>query len=170
MTRDREHEEAMARRVQLEDRIMDAMGLLMRMSESYLDDLAATFASGLHRGTVLPLTVLHRIGPVRVSELADALGLDRTTVTRHLDELERRGLVDRRPDERDRRAVRISLTPKAASHLDDMRAKNRQRIKRICADWAPDERRSFAHLLTRFADDSQTRFLEAPGMDGRHTP
>lgn len=157
----------MGRRMQLEDHIIEAMGLLMRTSESYLDDLAATFAAGLHRGTVLPLTVLHRIGPVRVSELADALGLDRTTVTRHLDELERRGLVDRRPDERDRRAMRISLTPKAATHLDAMRAKNRRRIKRMCSDWTPEERQSFADLLTKFAQNSQTRFLEAPEIDRR---
>jgi DNA-binding MarR family transcriptional regulator len=157
----------MGRRGHLEDRIMDAMGLLMRVSESYLDDLAASFAAGLHRGTVLPLTVLHRIGPVRGSELADALGLDRTTVTRHLDELERRGLVDRRPDDRDRRAMRISLTPKATDHLDATRADNRQRIKRMCADWTPEERRSFADLLTRFAEDGQTRFLEAPETDRR---
>ncbi|MDF2824780.1 MAG: transcriptional regulator, MarR family [Mycobacterium sp.] len=150
----------MGRRRQLEDRIIDAMGLLMRTSESYLDDLAASFAAGLHRGTVLPLTVLHRIGPARVSELADALGLDRTTVTRHLDVLERRGLVDRRPDERDRRAMHISLTPKAATHLDAMRATNRQRIKGMCSDWTPEERQSFANLLTKFAQHSHTRFLE----------
>jgi DNA-binding MarR family transcriptional regulator len=150
------------RRGQLEDRIIDAMGLLMRTSESYLDDLAASFAAGLHRGTVSPLTVLHRIGPARVSELADALGLDRTTVTRHLDELERRGLIDRRPDQRDRRAMHISLTPKAATHLDSMRAKNRQRIKRMCSDWTPEERQSFADLLTKFAQHSHTHFLEEP--------
>jgi DNA-binding MarR family transcriptional regulator len=156
----------MGRRRQLEDRIIDAMGLLMRTSESYLDDLAASFAAGLHRGTVLPLTVLHRIGPARVSELADALGLDRTTVTRHLDVLERRGLVDRRPDERDRRAMHISLTPKAATHLDAMRATNRQRIKGMCSDWTPEERQSFANLLTKFAQHSHTRFLERT-EDGR---
>ncbi len=160
----------MGRRRKLEDRIMDAMGLLMRTSESYLDDLAASFADGLHRGTVLPLTVLHRIGPARVSELAEALGLDRTTVTRHLDELERRGLIDRRPDERDRRAMHISLTPKAATHLDSMRAKNRQRIKRMCSDWTPEERQTFATLLTKFAQHSHTRFLEEPEKDRRHAP
>ncbi len=158
----------MARGVHLEDRIIEAMGTLMRTSESYLDDLAASFAVGLHRGTVLPLTVLHRIGPVRVSELADALGLDRTTVTRHLDELQRRGLIDRRPDELDRRAMRISLTEEAATHLDSMRAKNRQRIKRMCSDWTREERQTFASLLTKFAQHSHTRFLEAPGKDRRH--
>ena len=158
----------MGRRRQLEDRIIDAMGLVMRTSESYLDDLAASFDAGLHHGTVLPLTVLHRIGPARVSELADALGLDRTTVTRHLDELERRGLIDRRPDQRDRRAMQISLSPKATTHLDSMRAMNRKRIKRMCSDWTPEERQSFANLLTRFAQHSQTRFLERPKNDRRH--
>ncbi|WP_089513393.1 MarR family transcriptional regulator [Streptomyces sp. NBS 14/10] len=133
----------MAGRQRLEDRIIDAMASLLRSSENYLEDLAATFSDGLRRGTIAPLILLHRVGSLRVSELAEALGLDRTTVTRHLDELEPRGLITRRPDERDRRAMMVNLTPAAASHLDAMQARNRQRIRRICAEWTPGEREMF---------------------------
>jgi DNA-binding MarR family transcriptional regulator len=148
----------MARGQRLEDRIIEGMSLMSRSSETYFDDLAATFGEGLHRGTIQPLTVLHRIGPSRVSVLAQALGLDRTTVTRHLDELESRGLVTRRSDERDRRAMLVSLTPAAAEHLDAMRVKNRQRIRRVCADWTPEEREMFGRLLPRFARQSGEEF------------
>jgi DNA-binding MarR family transcriptional regulator len=148
----------MVRGQRLEDRIIEGMSLISRSSETYFDDLAATFGEGLHRGTIQPLTVLHRIGPSRVSALAKALGLDRTTVTRHLDELESRGLVTRRSDERDRRAMLVSLTPAAAEHLDAMRVKNRQRIRRVCADWTPEEREMFGRLLPRFARQSGEEF------------
>lgn len=148
----------MARRQQFEDRIIEAMALLSRISESYLDDLAATFSQGLGRGTIQPLTVLHRLGPMRVSALAEALGLDRTTVTRHLDVLESHGLVTRRPDERDRRAMLASLTPTTAKQLDAMRVKNRQRIRRLCAEWTPEEREMFERLLSRFARESGDAF------------
>jgi DNA-binding MarR family transcriptional regulator len=161
----------MARRQQFEDRIIEAMALLSRASESYLDDLAATFSQGLGRGTIQPLTVLHRLGPTRVSALAEVLGLDRTTVTRHLDVLESHGLVTRRPDERDRRAMLASLSSTAAKQLDAMRTKNRQRIRRLCAEWTPEEREIFERLLTRFALQSGDEFSRPrhhpPGGDGR---
>jgi MarR family transcriptional regulator, transcriptional regulator for hemolysin len=43
-------------------------------------------------------------------ELARALGIEGATLTRHLDALERAGLVERRRDPHDRRAVQVELT------------------------------------------------------------
>ena len=43
-------------------------------------------------------------------ELARSLGIEGPTLTRHLDGLERAGLVERRRDPRDRRAVQVELT------------------------------------------------------------
>ena len=151
----------MAQRQRLEDRVIEAMTLLSQASNTYFEDLAASFSEHLGRGTIQPLVVLHRDGPQRVSELAGALGLDRTTVTRHLDDLAARGLVDRRPDERDRRALMVSLTPTAADHLDAMRSKNRQRIRRIFADWTPQEREMFERLLIRFARRGAEEFRDS---------
>jgi MarR family transcriptional regulator for hemolysin len=44
-------------------------------------------------------------------ELARSLGIEGPTLTRHLDSLERAGLVERRRDPSDRRAVQVELTP-----------------------------------------------------------
>jgi MarR family transcriptional regulator for hemolysin len=44
-------------------------------------------------------------------ELARAVGIEGPTLTRHLDGLEEAGLVVRRRDAQDRRAVRVELTP-----------------------------------------------------------
>ncbi len=43
-------------------------------------------------------------------DLARALGIEGATLTRHLDGLERAGLVRRRPDPHDRRILRLEIT------------------------------------------------------------
>jgi len=43
-------------------------------------------------------------------ELARSLGIESPTLTRHLDGLERAGLVERRRDPNDRRAVQVEIT------------------------------------------------------------
>jgi MarR family transcriptional regulator, transcriptional regulator for hemolysin len=43
-------------------------------------------------------------------ELARSLGIEGPTLTRHLDGLERTGLVERRRDPKDRRAVQVEIT------------------------------------------------------------
>ena len=51
------------------------------------------------------------------SDLAAAVGIEGPTLTRHLDALERQGLVWRRQDPADRRAVVVELTPEGhATH------------------------------------------------------
>ncbi|HEX2127782.1 MAG TPA: MarR family winged helix-turn-helix transcriptional regulator [Solirubrobacterales bacterium] len=45
------------------------------------------------------------------SDLAELVGLDKTTMVVTMDELERQGLAERRPSERDRRARVIAVTP-----------------------------------------------------------
>ena len=47
-------------------------------------------------------------------ELAELLFKDRPNITRILEKLERKGLVERTPDNLDRRATRVNLTPSGA--------------------------------------------------------
>ncbi|MBZ5736677.1 MarR family winged helix-turn-helix transcriptional regulator [Nocardioides mangrovi] len=50
----------------------------------------------------------------RMADLADGLGLDRSTVSGLIDRAAARGLVERFPDEHDRRSSRVRMT--AAGH------------------------------------------------------
>lgn len=54
------------------------------------------------------------------SELAHAVGRAATSFTPNLDKLQSKGLLERRSDNRDRRAVRIHLTEEAASRREDV--------------------------------------------------
>jgi DNA-binding MarR family transcriptional regulator len=55
---------------------------------------------------------LHRTGPMTPTELAEATGAPRSSVSRALNRLEAAGLITRRPDARDGRSVLIAVTPK----------------------------------------------------------
>jgi MarR family transcriptional regulator for hemolysin len=68
-------------------------------------------AFGLTEATWRPLAYVGRLGGgVRQKELATALGIEGPSLVRLLDSLERRGLIERREDESDRRARGLHLT------------------------------------------------------------
>lgn len=68
-------------------------------------------AFGLTEATWRPLAYVGRLGDgVRQKELATALAIEGPSLVRLLDSLERRGLIERREDETDRRARGIYLT------------------------------------------------------------
>ncbi|MGV0814899.1 MarR family transcriptional regulator [Mycolicibacterium boenickei] len=53
---------------------------------------------------------------ISVSDAAHALALQPSNVSTTVRKLVERGLIDRRPDERDRRCIRLHLTDKAVEH------------------------------------------------------
>lgn len=69
---------------------------------------------GLTDATWLPLLYLNRVGPVRQGDLAQYLGLDRSSVVRLVDTLTAQGLVRREDDPHDRRVRWVALTAGAA--------------------------------------------------------
>jgi DNA-binding MarR family transcriptional regulator len=78
---------------------------------------AAMAPTGL-KVTQLPILVgLGSDGELPITALADALGLDRTTLTRNLKVLEDRGLVSVAPADQDARVRLVSLTDAGACAL-----------------------------------------------------
>ncbi len=96
------------------DRIEEALSVVGRASNQVRLHERLLQAAGvrLDRGGASLLHKLHlHKEPLRVTALADLLGIDAPTVTRKVQQLERDGLVSRHPDPDDGRATRIQLTP-----------------------------------------------------------
>lgn len=53
-------------------------------------------------------------------QIADRLGLDASTVTGILDRMEQKGLIEKRVDPKDRRALKVLLTPKGEGLKDPL--------------------------------------------------
>ena len=72
---------------------------------------------GLTNGQFSLLMALNRPTPAPMRAVASLLAMDRTTLTAALKPLERRGLVELRPDPKDGRSRLITLTPDGSSLL-----------------------------------------------------
>ena len=85
------------------------------------------------------LTCLWEQDGVHVKDLAQQLCLDSSSLTGHLDRMERIALVVRQDDPDDRRAVRVFLTGKAR-HLKDQLEPIGQELKGTLQRGVPPER------------------------------
>jgi DNA-binding MarR family transcriptional regulator len=74
---------------------------------------------GLTNGQFSLMMSLNRPEPPRIGSVAALLAMDRTTLTAALKPLERRGLIEVKPDPGDRRSRLLSLTPAGYSLLAD---------------------------------------------------
>ena len=91
--------------------------------------------------------------PLPASELADAAGVTKQTVTSLLDGLEKDGLVTRHPCTFDRRSVRVRLETKGRELLEQILPGMYRRQVEIMADLTADERRELARLLRKVRPD-----------------
>src|SRR6266852_534339 len=93
------------------------------------------------------LTCLWEQEGVQVKDLAQQLCLDSSSLTGHLDRLERIAVVVRQDDPEDRRAVRVLLTEKGR-HLKDQLEPIGQELKETLQRGVPPERiRAFTEAL-----------------------
>src|SRR3954462_2349357 len=84
--------------------------------------------------------------------LGRALGIHRSAVVALVDDLERRGLAERRRDPTDRRAYTLYLTRKGRDVLADLRRIADEREADLLAALKPPERRQLISLLQRVAE------------------
>jgi DNA-binding MarR family transcriptional regulator len=128
--------------------------LQRRLAAELPDDLRAGMgAVTLHQ--LGALHTIHRRGSVTMSELADALGAtSMSTATQMGDRLARLGLVQREHDGRDRRVVRLSLTPRARTLLERSLALRRRALKQALSSLDDEELATLVELTERVVGPS----------------
>ncbi|WP_345362981.1 MarR family transcriptional regulator [Actinoallomurus liliacearum] len=90
--------------------------------------------------------------PLRMTELADRLGVVPRSVTTVIDSLEQAGLVRRAVDPANRRAIRLHLTDAGLAVREEMRQARRQASEDLFAPLSADQRRSLIDLLFALDD------------------
>ena len=98
------------------------------------------------------LTALTFRGELDQGSLAEELGLDRTSTAEVLSRLEKRKLVARKPNPRDRRARLARITPRGRSVTEAAFASMQRAQDRMCAALSPEERDAFLATLTRLIE------------------
>jgi DNA-binding MarR family transcriptional regulator len=95
----------------------------------------------------------HREG-VRLSDLAEALRIAPRSATEVVDGLAERGLVERRPDPADRRAVQVALTPAGRALLVEVDAARADALQELFTRLSTDDRAELSRLLRALLDGS----------------
>jgi DNA-binding MarR family transcriptional regulator len=107
---------------------------------------------------------LHTEGEnVRLTELADRLGVDSPAVTRKVQQLERQGLVCRSADPEDARASRLKLTVDGRRAAQRLLQARRDYVEGLLQGWSEHDRRQLARVLQRLAA-SLTRHEESSAV------
>ena len=120
-----------------------------------MDAYQATGLSPYHHAV---LSVLEEVPPETQSMIADALGYDRSHLVGLLDELEERGLVERRRDPTDRRRHLVSLTPEGKEALGKLRSVAKRLDDEFFAPLDAEQRKELHALLLRLASHHDPRY------------
>ena len=102
-------------------------------------------------------------GPQTLGELADALYLDKSTTSRVVDSLERKGYLVRQVDTADRRVKRLEATEKGCCLHEEIETDLIAEGKRLLEDFDPEVRQATARLIARLAREASERFSRQDG-------
>lgn len=94
---------------------------------------------------------LVRRGSMTLNDLAAYLYLDKSTASRVVDALERKGYVARSPHPKDRRAVLLESTASGRELEGKIRESILAEERELIADFAPEVRQAMTQLLRRFS-------------------
>jgi DNA-binding MarR family transcriptional regulator len=129
----------------LNDYVFHLFAVVSRHREARLD--AALRPLGLSLSRHRALSIVAGIAPCTMSELADFSAIDRTTLTRTVDQLVEGGLVERATPREDRRQVVLTLTE--AGHETCRRSM--QAIfdvnRDLASDMSDEDRRAAVRML-----------------------
>lgn len=97
-------------------------------------------------------------GPMTLNGLASELYLDKSTASRVVGSLVRKGYVRRSADPGDARALRLEVTRKGVGLHSKISRDLVEEMKELVTDYDPDTRRATARLISRLAQRASKRF------------
>ena len=106
-------------------------------------------AHGLTMWGYIVLLALDRTSMRTQAALAAAIGADKTRIIRTLDDLQRDGYIERRPDPDDRRVRLLAITEAGRKVKDAAQEQIQRGEERWLGELTAEERRMFLHVLER---------------------
>ncbi len=107
----------------------------------------------IERSAYILLSRIRVQGPMSISELSDALGLDASTLNRQTAAAMRSGLLERIPDPQGGIARKFIVTDRGSQLLDEQRELVIGALDDLMADWSDEEIAAYGAALRRFNGD-----------------
>jgi DNA-binding MarR family transcriptional regulator len=135
------------------ERLEQQVSLLMRRGRSTARRFAERIHPDVDAGDYAVLLAIAQSGPLRLVDLAEEFGLDKSTMSRQVSALVRLGLVDRTPDPADGRAFLLAVSAEGASRLAEITRSRRLAWRARLSAWSTADISSLAAGLERLAGE-----------------
>jgi DNA-binding MarR family transcriptional regulator len=110
--------------------------------------------------TALAVVQIH--GPLRVSEIAERLGVDMSVASRQIASLTAEGYVERREDASDRRAQLLAITPAGRRVLRESHRRMVSAFSQVLEGWNDEDVDALSRGLERLRDDFARQVNPSP--------
>ena len=110
-------------------------------------------AHGVTMWAYVVLSALDRSPSRTQAALADAIGADKTRIIRTLDDLQRRGYIEREPDPDDRRVRLLAITARGRAVKRAVQQEIQRGEERWLGELTAEERTVFLRSLRRLTPD-----------------
>jgi DNA-binding MarR family transcriptional regulator len=150
----------------LDDAVLDDIvrGIVHILAEVRRRQHALTKKHGVSMLQSTAIHALRRGDPMNITQLADALHLNQSTVSSLVDRMERDGLVRRLQSTRDRRSVKLRLTDRADEIAEGLPVSPVDFFKRLLMTLSPEEAQIAATLLGKM---EKAMFAAFDDLDAR---
>ncbi len=147
--------------------LRESLGFLLRENSRMAVQLAEVSFSdgGLAFAQWLSLFLLSKGMIAHISDLSRALRMSSGGVTRLVDQLERRGLVERQRSSRDRRTIKLALTAVGKEAAQQSLPRLLLMWNDVLDDLGHDDARQLIHLLIRLSSKLRKRLGPAQPDD-----
>ena len=109
--------------------------------------------SGVTLAQCHTLLEIENKGVISVTELANCMSLDKSTVSRTIDSLVNKGLINREIPSDNRRMAQISLTEEGQQTCDDINSRNDQYIHDNLSDFTGMEQKELLKLFEKITNN-----------------
>jgi DNA-binding MarR family transcriptional regulator len=137
-------------------------GYLLRVAHDHVHSVAAdAIPGGPHPRVFGMLTALLEAGPFSQQQIAEKMRVNRSLVVGIVDDLERRGWVERRRDPADRRSYQLHVTDAGRRAREEMAPHVIRANARIAEALEPEERTRLHELLREYIRTDPGRMIPA---------
>lgn len=135
--------------MELEKSIIPTLGRTVKYLDFYVEDRMLLAGISLTKLQFVFLRVISMNNTQRQNDLADLMARDKTTFTRNISTLEKKGLVSRAPSEQDKRVKLVSITPLGQRLLNQAYPIMQSIIQEVEGEIPEEEKEQFKKTLAK---------------------
>lgn len=143
----------------IEQSILPLLGKTVKYLDLYIEDKLAEAGIPLSKLQFIFLRIIELNKQQPQSSLAELTGRDKTTFTRNINTLERKGLVTRKPSPTDKRNKLVNITPLGSEYIQKSKPIIQSIISELEEDISDSERQNFKQTLNKI----RTKLLQLKG-------